>query len=98
MPTRNVVFSIKHQKKENSPHCRCPLHTQALESFPVTRKVFVNYFGLEIFPLKVVTSEKVGVSRVTSTLGALYGGMVMGVLLSFDEAAILYGASNIASL
>jgi hypothetical protein len=52
MPTQNVVFSKKHQKKENAPHCRCLLHTQALESFPVTRNVYVNYFGLEIFPLK----------------------------------------------
>jgi hypothetical protein len=40
--------------------------------------------------LKVVTSEKIGGSGVTSTLGTWYGGVVMGVLLSFDEAAILY--------
>jgi hypothetical protein len=46
--------------------------------------------------LKVVSSEKVGGPGVTSTLGAWYGGVVMGVLLSFDEAAILYGAFNIA--
>jgi hypothetical protein len=52
MPTRNVVLSIKHQKKENSPRSRCLPHTQALESFPVTRNLYVNYFGLEIFPLK----------------------------------------------
>jgi hypothetical protein len=38
--------------------------------------------------LKVVTSEKVGRSGVTSTLGTLYGG----VLLFFDEAATVYGA------
>jgi hypothetical protein len=43
-----------------------------------------------------VTSEKVGGSGVTSTLGTLCGGVVMGVLLSFDEAAILYGVFNIA--
>ncbi len=33
--------------------------------------------------LKVVTSEKIGGSGVTSTLGTWYGGVVMGVLLSF---------------
>ncbi len=46
--------------------------------------------------LKVVTSKKVGGSGVTSTLGTLCGGRVMGILLSFDEAAILYGVFNIA--
>jgi hypothetical protein len=35
-------------------------------------------------------------SGVTSTQGTLYEGVVMGVLLSFDEAAILFGAFNIA--
>jgi hypothetical protein len=44
--------------------------------------------------LKVVSSEKVGGSRVTSTLGTWYGGVVMGILLSFNEAAILYGDFN----
>ncbi len=33
--------------------------------------------------LKLVTSEKIGWSEVTSTLGTGYGGVVMGVLLSF---------------
>jgi hypothetical protein len=46
--------------------------------------------------LKVVTSEKIGWSEVASTLGTLYGGVVMGVLLSFDEAAILYRDFNSA--
>ncbi len=46
--------------------------------------------------LKVVTSEKIGWSEVASTLGTLYGGAVMGVLLSFDEAAILYRDFNSA--
>ncbi len=46
--------------------------------------------------LKVVTSEKIGGSGVTSTLGTWYGGVVMGVLLSFDEAAILYRDFNSA--
>jgi hypothetical protein len=46
--------------------------------------------------LKVVTSEKVGGPGVTSILDTLYEGVVMGVLLSFDKAAILYGAFNIA--
>ncbi len=45
--------------------------------------------------LKVVTSEKVGGSGVRSTLGTLYEGVVMGILLSFDEATILYGVLNI---
>jgi hypothetical protein len=50
------------------------------------------------FILKVVSSEKVGGSGVTSTLGTgtWYGGVVMGVLLSFDEAAILYRDFNSA--
>ncbi len=39
--------------------------------------------------LKVVTSEKIGGSGVISTLGTWYGGVVMGVLLLFNEAAIL---------
>jgi hypothetical protein len=38
----------------------------------------------------IVTSEKIGGSGVASTLGTWYGGVVMGVLLSFNEAAILY--------
>ncbi len=46
--------------------------------------------------LKVVTSEKIGGSGVTSTLGTWYGGVVMGVLLSFNEAAILYSDFNSA--
>jgi hypothetical protein len=40
--------------------------------------------------LKVVTSEKIGGSGVISTLGTCYGGVVMGVILPFNEAAILY--------
>jgi hypothetical protein len=35
-------------------------------------------------------------SGVTSTLGTWYGGVVMGVLLSFNEAAILYRDFNSA--
>ncbi len=46
--------------------------------------------------LKVVTSEKIGGSGVTSTLGTWYGGVVMDVLLSFNEAAILYRDFNSA--
>ncbi len=46
--------------------------------------------------LKVVSSEKVSGSGVTSTLGTWYGGVVMGVLLSFNEAAILYRDFNSA--
>ncbi len=44
--------------------------------------------------LMVVSSEKVGGSGVTSALGTWYGGAVMGVLLSFYEAAILYRDFN----
>jgi hypothetical protein len=44
--------------------------------------------------LKVVTSEKIGGSEVTSTQGTWYGGVVMGVLFSFNEAAILYRDFN----
>jgi hypothetical protein len=47
---------------------------------------------------KVVTSEKIGGSGVTSTLGTWYGGVVMGVLLSFNEVAILYRDFNSAPL
>jgi hypothetical protein len=46
--------------------------------------------------LKVVTSEKIGGSGGTSTLGTWYGGVVMGVLLSSNEAAILYRDFNSA--
>ena len=49
-----------------------------------------------IYVLKVVTSEKIGGSGVTSTLGTWYGGVVMGVLFSFNEAAILYRDFNSA--
>ncbi len=42
-----------------------------------------------------MSSEKVGRSGVTSTLGIkLYEGVVMGVLLSLNVAVILYGAFN----
>ncbi len=43
-----------------------------------------------------MSSEKVCGSGVTSTLGTWYGGVVMGVLLSFNEAAILYRDFNSA--
>jgi hypothetical protein len=46
--------------------------------------------------LKLETSKKIGGSGVTSTLGTWYGGVVMGVLLSFNEAAILYRDFNSA--
>ena len=57
----------------------------------------LRYFG-RIFALKVVTSEKIGVSGVMSTLGTWYGGVVMGVLLPLNEAAILYRHFNCAPL
>ncbi len=43
-----------------------------------------------------MTSEKIGWSGVASALVTWYGGVVMGVLLSFDEAAILYRDLNSA--
>jgi hypothetical protein len=46
--------------------------------------------------LKVVSSEKVGGSGVTSAQGTWYRGVVMGMLLFFDEAAILYRDFNSA--
>ncbi len=48
--------------------------------------------------LKVVTSEKIGGSGVILTLGTWYGGVVMGVRLPFNEAAILYRHFNSAPL
>jgi hypothetical protein len=41
-----------------------------------------------------VSNEKVGGSGVTSALDTWYGGVEMGVLLSFDEDAILYRDFN----
>ncbi len=49
-----------------------------------------------VAPLKVVTSEKLGWPGVASTFGTRYGGVVMGVFLSFDEAAILFRDFNSA--
>ena len=43
-----------------------------------------------------MSNEKVGESGVASTLGTWYEGVVMGVLLPFDEAAILYRDFNSA--
>ncbi len=56
--------------------------------------ILINF--LFKFTLKVVTSEKIGGSGVTSTLGTWCVGVVMGVLLSFNEAAILYRDFNSA--
>jgi hypothetical protein len=55
-----------------------------------------NYLYGFLSILKVVTSEKIGGSGVISTLGTWYGGVVMGVLFSFKEAAILYRDFNSA--
>ncbi len=49
-----------------------------------------------IVTLKVVTSEKIGGSGVILILGTWYGGVVMGVLLTFNEATILYRDFNCA--
>ncbi len=50
----------------------------------------------DFLELKVVTDEKIGGSGVISTLGTWCGGMVMDVLLTFNEAAILYRDFNCA--
>jgi hypothetical protein len=52
--------------------------------------------SVKLHDLKVVTSEKIRGSGVISTLGTWYGGVVMGVLLPFNEAAILYRDFNSA--
>jgi hypothetical protein len=57
-----------------------------------TRNIHFRYFR----SLKVVTSEKIGGSGVISTLGTWYGSVVMGVLLTFNEAAIFYRDFNCA--
>ncbi len=44
-----------------------------------------------------MTNEKIGGSGVTSTLGTWYGGAVMGVLLSFNEDALLCRDFNSAA-
>ncbi len=59
---------------------------------------YFNLPNLDLIFLKVVTSEKIGGSKVISTLGTWYGGVVMGVLLPFYEAAILYRHFNCAPL
>jgi hypothetical protein len=46
--------------------------------------------------LKGSDQREIGGSGVTPTLGTWYGGVVMGVLLSFNEAAILYRDFNSA--
>jgi hypothetical protein len=58
--------------------------------------MFLHFPHYEISSLKVVTSEKIGGSGVTTTLGTWYGGVVMGVLLFFNEATILYRDFNSA--
>ncbi len=64
----------------------------------MTSPSLLNALRLRIITseLKVVTSEKIGWSGVASTLVTWYGGVVMGVLLSFNEAAILYRDFNSA--
>ncbi len=56
---------------------------------------FTGFYAKFVY-LKVMSNEKVGGSGVTSALGTWYRGVVMGVLLSFDEAAILYRDFNSA--
>ncbi len=62
------------------------------------KSLFVLASRQKIPLLKVVTSEKIGGSGVMSTLGTWYGGVVMGVLLPVNEAAILYRHFNCAPL
>ncbi len=76
-----------------------PYNFAGFESRPETESTLFDIkicIFLAIHTLKVVTSEKIGGSGVTSTLGTWYGGVVMGVLLSFNEAAILYRDINSA--
>jgi hypothetical protein len=59
--------------------------------FGVTGNALLYIYSEELTvlsTLKVVTNEKIGGSGVTSTLGTWYGDVVMGVPLSFNEAAI----------
>jgi hypothetical protein len=56
---------------------------------------FTGFYAKFVY-LKEMSNEKVGGSGVTSALGTWYGGVVRGVLLSFDEAAILYRDFNSA--
>ncbi len=58
----------------------------------------MSWYGTDVTSLKVVTSEKIGGSGVISILGTWYGGVVMGVHLPFNEAAILYRHFNSAPL
>jgi hypothetical protein len=63
------------------------------------KKPYIDFYATkenDMVTLKVVTSEKIGGSGVISTLGTWYGGVVMGVLLPFNEAAILYRDFNSA--
>jgi hypothetical protein len=53
------------------------------------KDLFVAFFLQYINVNDNIKESTVGGSGVTSTQGTLYGGVVMGVLLSFDEAAIL---------
>ncbi len=80
----------------------CPTFKCISSVFSVYKNVsFWNKFctqQLIQYILKVVTSEKIGGSRVISTLSTWYGGVVMGVLLHFNEAAILYRHFNCAPL
>jgi hypothetical protein len=62
------------------------------------RQVGTQNKGRHNIGLKVVTSEKIGGSGVISTLGTWYGCVVMGVLLPFNEAAILNRHFNSAPL
>ncbi len=99
-PTRREAASLWMQRSGSglstpacSPACSCwtgpPAGPVGTSSSMVTH--------LQVCVLKgSVTSEKEGRSWVASTLGTWYGGALMGVLLSFDEAAILYRDFNIA--
>jgi hypothetical protein len=80
----SIIYSIKILLK---------IHVSLVFLF---MRLSVFFFSLSINYLKVVTNEKIGGSGVTSTLGTWYGGVVMGVLLSFNEAAILYRDFNSA--
>ncbi len=67
--------------------------------YPVAEILLQVLIVLLIFYLVFKGSVQRGSrSGVTSALGTLYGDVVMGILLSLVEAAILYEAFNISPL
>jgi hypothetical protein len=80
-----VKFVILLQRRNTYTDARTPTN-EYLRKTRLQNQSAIGKFVL----LKAVTSEKIGGSGVISTLGTWYGGVVMGVPLPFNEAAILY--------